>query len=335
MATIKEVAAHAGVSITTVSHAINHPDRVSGTMRLGVKNAIRDLGYNPNPTAQNLRTGRTNLVALLIPDVRNPFFAHFVQVVQTEVSGHGLDTIIYNADVPGSMAKTYIAEYLSQIGQHRFDGLIVVEEALIGNIDILSELDLATVYIGHLERPIVDNVVFDDFGAAYEITEHLIEIGHRSIGHITGELDFESGKQRYQGFQQALKDHGLSVNEDLVYSDTYFRPAGRDGIRYLLERDEPPTAVFIASSQMAIGAFATIHDMGRQIPDDIAVATIDYDDNMEDMRPTLTTIDYNPRLVGHIAANQLLERLGGDNTEPPRSINIPFTLLKRNSTSSS
>lgn len=332
MATIKEVAEYAGVSITSVSHVINHPERVSETMRERVEKAILDLGYNPNPNARSLRTGRSNLIALLIPDICSPFFSQLVQTIQTEVSKLGLDTVIYNTDVPGGMAKTHVAEYLTQIGQHRFDGLIVAEEALLGHTDILPELNLATVFIGNLEvQPLVDTIIFDDYTAAYQVTGYLIDKGHRRIAHITGELDFHSACERYRGFRQVLEDHSLPIEDDLIYHGTYLRPAGRKGIRYLLEHSNPPTAVFIANSQMAISALATIYDMGKRVPEDIAIVTIDYDAHMEDVRPTLTTIDYNPVTLGHLAVTQLFERLEGNSSDPPRSLNVPFTLLARNS----
>ncbi|MCA9881435.1 MAG: LacI family DNA-binding transcriptional regulator [Anaerolineae bacterium] len=331
MTTIKRVAQHAGVSITSVSHAINHPNRVSDTMRRRVEKAIEELGYHPNPTAQNLRTGRTNLIALLIPDICNPFYPELVQVIQTQVSRVGLDTLIFNTDVPGNLSGTHMTEYLSQIGQNRFDGVIVASEALVGHEHVLEDLDLPAVYIGHLSEPIIDNVTIDDFAAAYMATEYLIKKGHQRIAHISGEPKFFAGKQRQQGYEKALLDHDLAVYPNYIYAGTFLRPAGREGIRVLLTQPAPPTAVFIANSQMAIGALATLSDMGKQVPEDIAIVTFDDIAEMEDIRPTLTTIDYSPRLIAHHAIQLLFERLEGTTPDPPRSIRVPFSLLKRNS----
>ncbi|MCA0453877.1 MAG: LacI family transcriptional regulator [Chloroflexi bacterium] len=331
MTNIKEVAKHAGVSITTVSHVLNHPERVSKEMQKRVLQAIDDLKYQPTPHAQSLRTGRTNLVGLLIPDICNPFYPELVKVIQVELGQTGMDTLIYNTDVPGGMSATHIAHYLNQIAQKRLDAVIIAGEALTGNEELLTMLDLPAVYIGHLNQSLIDYVTIDDYAAAYDATRYLIEKGHRRIGHISGEPRFFSGRARQQGYEQALRDHGLPVDASLIYEGTYLRPAGRSGIRYLLNLAQPPTAVFIANSLMALAALATLYDMNLQVPDDVALMTFDEIAEMEDVRPKLTTIDYNPHTLGEVAVRLLLERLEGNGTTSPQAIRVPYTLLKRDS----
>ena len=331
MTTIKKVAEHAGVSITTVSHVLNHPDRVSKDMRDRVLGSINALSYQPNPNAQSLRTGRTNLLALMIPDICNPFFPELVQIIQTEVGVSGLDTVIYNTDVPGGRSIIRSSEYFLQISPKRFDGVIIAGEAFVGNEAILRELKLPSVYIGHLDEAIIDNVSIDEFRASYQAVEYLIHKGHRRIAHISGELAFFPGRERLRGYQQALLDYGLPLESDLMYQGTFLRPSGREGIRYLLDRDNPPSAVFIASGMMAIAALATIKDMGRRAPDDVAVVTFDNIAEMEDVRPTLTTVDHNPRTIGQMTAQLLLQRLEGTAPPDPQSIKVPYTLLEGDS----
>src|SRR5438445_5830674 len=121
MSTIGKFAAKAGVSPTTVSHVINHADRVSKSMRDRVQSAIDELGYVPNRHAQSLRTGRTNIIAMLIPDIRNPFFPEMVKTTQSELEREGLDTLIFNTDVPGGHSQEHAREYLHEISRKRVD----------------------------------------------------------------------------------------------------------------------------------------------------------------------------------------------------------------------
>lgn len=331
MTNIKEVAKYAGVSITTVSHVLNHPERVSEELRKRVLQAIDTLNYHPSPSAQSLRTGRTNLIALLIPDICNPFYPELVKVIQSELGKAGMDTLIYNTDVPGGRSVNHVTEYFRYISQKRVDGIIVAGEALAGTEDFLQALDLPTVYIGHLETPVIDSVSIDDYAAAYDATRYLIEKGHQHIGHISGERQFFSGRARQQGYEQALRDHGLPVEEHLIFAGTYLRPAGRAGIQHLLTQEQPPSAVFVANYLMALGALGALYDMNKRVPNDIALMAFDNIPEMEDVRPTLTTIDYNPNNVGQLAAQRLLEKLEGNTSEIPQSIRVPYTLVQGNS----
>lgn len=332
MTTIKQVADHAGVSITTVSHVLNHPDRVSKPMRDRVIVAIEELDYQPNPNAQSLRTGRTGLVGLMVPDICNPFYTELVQSIQTEVGGLGLDVVIFNTDVPGGQATIHSSQYFRQITPKRYDGVIVAGEALIGNEDAMRELKVPTVYVGNLNEPVVDYVTIDEYGAGYMATQYLVQKGHRLVAHISGEPDFYAGKKRQQGYEAALRDSGIEVRDNLIYRGTFLGPSGRDGIRALLAQDPRPTAVFVANSLMAIGAVAAAHDLGIGIPHDIALATMDNIAAMEDVRPTLTTIDFDPRMVGHMAAQRLIEKLGADTSNGlPRRIDVPYRLIERDS----
>ncbi|MGZ2373322.1 DNA-binding LacI/PurR family transcriptional regulator [Sinorhizobium medicae] len=196
MSTIAKVAARAGVSPTTVSHVINHSDRVSKPLRERVEAAIKDLGYKPNPQAQSLRTGRTNIVAMLIPDIRNPFYPELVKAAQSELEVAGLDMLIFNTDVPGGQSQDHGREYLRQIGNKRVDGLIVGDFALHGMHDALMRVETPTVFIGNLPNHAVDCVRIDDFGGGYQMGAYLAGKGHRRIAHVTGPSFFAEAMSR-------------------------------------------------------------------------------------------------------------------------------------------
>lgn len=331
MVTIKAVAKRAGVSITSVSHVINRPDRVTPELRERVLQAIEEMGYQPNPSARTLRTGRTNLLALMISDICNPFWTELAHTIHRVVENEGYEILIFDTDVPSGKSETRAEQYARQISQKRFDGAIVAGEAAVGTEHILEEMDIPTVYVGQLEKPVIDSVTIDDCAAAYDATTYLIKQGYNRIAHITGELRFISGRERRRGYEQALTDHGLLIDDQLIFAGTYLSPAGRHAMKQLLSMEMPPDAVFIANARMAIGALASAFDMGRKVPDDVAVMCIDRYSEMDDVRPRLTTIDYNPGVIGEITAQLMLDRLQGLDSNEPRSIIIPHTLLKGDS----
>ena len=196
MSTISKVAEKAGVSRTTVSHVINHADRVSKSLRDRVNAAIDELGYAPNPQAKSLRTGRTDMIAMLIPDIGNPFYTEMVKAAQAGLEKAGLEALVYNTDVPGGHWKTHGHDYLRQLTRKRVDGLIVGEFALHGMDDELAKRDTPTVFIGHLPNKSVDSVHFDDYGGGYLLGEHLARRGHKQIVEVTGPSFFGSAMAR-------------------------------------------------------------------------------------------------------------------------------------------
>jgi DNA-binding LacI/PurR family transcriptional regulator len=328
MSTIAKVAERAGVSRTTVSHAINHADRVSKNLRERVQAAIDDLGYVPNLQAQSLRTGRTNMVAILIPDILNPFFAELVKGLQTELESHGLDALIYNTDVPGGHAQEHGAQYLRQFTQKRVDGVIIGDFALQGLTDSLRSIDLPSVFIGHLPNKAVDTVQLDDFGGAYAAAAHLAERGYRRIALVSGPKTFLEADERTAGFKQALVDTGLSFDRALQYEGTYLQHSGQEAATWLANMSalDRPTAVFFANSLMAIGGLSRFYDLGIKVPDDIAVATFDDIAQLEYVRPRLTTTGNRPAALAAAAVAMLGGRLAGDVSGPARSTILPCRL---------
>ena len=316
------------MSRTTVSHAINHSDRVSKPLRDKVQAAIAELGYTPNPQAQSLRTGRTNVVATLIPDVLNPYFTEIVKTVQTELEGSGLDTLIFNTDVPGGHPEHHGREYLRQINRKRFDGLIVTDFALRGMLGTLDTLDLPGVFIGHLDGHSVDCVALDEYGGGYLMGDHLAKQGHRRIAHVTGPTAFREADARSRGFDQALRDHGVAVETSLRFEGSFLQPSGREAVRWLLEAHaaDLPSAVFFGNSLMAIGALAEFYDRGISIPNDMAVATFGDAAQLEYVRPRLTTVGNKPATLARIATAMLIDRISGKAPQERRTEIVPCIL---------
>lgn len=326
MVTISKVARHAGVSKTTVSHVINHGDRVSKSLRERVQLAIEELGYSPNPQARSLRTGRTNIVAMLIPDIRNPFYPELVKTAQSELEALGLDMLIFNTDVPGGRSQDHSRDYLNQISRKRVDGLIVGDFALHGMHDALVKLDIPAVFIGHLPNHAVDSVKIDDYGGGYQMGAYLAKKGHRIVAQITGPAFFKEAMQRAEGFEQGLRDHGAQVDAGLRYEGSYLTPSGKEAAQWLLSKDSLPSALFFGNYLMASGALAEFYDCGIRVPQDIAVAVFGDQPQLEYVRPKLTRVGNSPAVLARRATEMLLERLNGSYDGEPRTEVVPCHL---------
>lgn len=328
MSTISKVAERAGVSRTTVSHVINHPDRISKSLRVRVQAAIDELGYQPNPQAKSLRTGRTNVIAMLIPDIRNPFYTELVKTAQSALEAVDLDTLIFNTDVPGGHGQKHARDYLRQISHRRVDGLIVGDFALHGIHDELLKLEVPCVFIGHLTNRAVDSVKLDDFGGGYLMGAHLARQGHRRVANVTGPSFFREAMQRAEGFEKGLSDNGVDVLPELRFEGSYLPPSGRDAAKWLIRMPAAtrPTAVFFASYLMAQGGLSEFHDHGIVVPRDIRLAIFDDMPQLEYVRPALTRAGKSPTVLAARATEMLMERLSGRYTGPARAEVIPCAL---------
>jgi DNA-binding LacI/PurR family transcriptional regulator len=328
MSTIAKVAERAGVSRTTVSHVLNHADRVSKPLRAKVEAAIAEMGYTPNPQARSLRTGRTNLIAMLIPDIRNPYFPELVKTAQSALEGDGFDTLVFNTDVPGGHSQEHGREYLRQVQLRNVDGLIVGDFALHGIHDALLALDVPAVFIGNLPNHAVDSVKLDDFGGGKLIATHLAKQGHTRIAHVTGPSVFVEAMARADGFEAGLRDNHITPDPALRFEGSYLPPSGRDAARWLigLTGKQRPTAVFFANYLMAMGALTEFHDQGVRVPDDIALTVFDDLPQLEYVRPRLTRAGKSPSVLAQRAAEMLLDRLSGRYDGPPRTEVIECTL---------
>lgn len=328
MSTIAKVAARAGVSLTTVSHAINHADRVSVALRERVQSAIDELGYVPNRQAQSLRTGRTNVIAMLIPDIRNPFFPEMVQAAQSELEREGLDLLVFNTDVPGGHAQKHGRDYLREIRTRGVDGLIIGDVALHGMHEELLSLDIPAAFIGFLSNNAVDSVRLDSFEGAHQMGAYLACKGHRRVAHITGPSFFQEAIVRRDGFEAGLAANGGEPSDDLRFEGSYLELSGREAIDWLLKRHagNMPTAIFFANYLMALGGLPELYDRGVSVPGDIAVAVFDDSPQIDFLRPRVTRVGNSPAELARRATAMLLERLNKKTAESPRTEIVPCRL---------
>ncbi|MCG8653452.1 MAG: LacI family transcriptional regulator [Pirellulales bacterium] len=324
MTTISDVAERAGVSRTTVSHVLNNADRVSAHLRERVRVAIDELGYVPNPRAKSLRTGTTNVIALLIPDIANPFYTEVVRTTQHCLERYGKDLLVFNSDVPGGHAKQHNREYLAQIHNKGVDGLVIGDFAFHGMYEAIAEIKTPTVFIGHLPTQSVDSVRADDFGGSYQMGRYLVSAGHRRIAVVTGPSNFDAAVLRTNGFERGAAEAGLKPDQLLRFEGSYLAPSGAAAVDWLMDEHghDLPSVVFFANLLMAFGGIAALHDRGLDIPSDIKVALFGDHTPVEFIRPKLTRVGIAPAKLARIAVDMLMERLEGRFAGPARSLVI-------------
>jgi len=331
VATIRDVAERAEVSVATVSHVINGTHFVSPELRQRVLNAIEALDYRPNRLAQALSKQNIPLLALIVPDISNPYWSHVARAVQDLTDEHDYSVIVCSTDGLLKREVRFLRSLSGWIG-----GLILhpyhvthkhVNRYMGDDIPVVIIGDFLTAR-GHPKN--WDWVGGDNEGGAQAAVEHLIELGHRRIAFIQGPSGTPTGTRRLAGFRRAFELAGLSMDENLLIPGDYTRDAGRAGMRVLLDAGHPPTAVFCANDLIALGALETARQYGCRVPQDISIIGFDDIDEAERVTPSLTTIQQPPRRLGVAAAETLIERLKG-RTEP-RRVALKFSLVVREST---
>jgi LacI family transcriptional regulator len=323
--TIADVALHAGVSKTTVSHVLSGRRPVATPTRERVQTSIRELGYRPDGLARSLRTRRSHLVALLIPDITNPFYPTLSRGLEAGI-GPGYHVVVCNTDSRPSDELEFVAEMCDR----RVDGLVLDSFAV--DVDELREVtgpDVPLVWIGAEaeDHPGIDVVRPNDEQGAYDATMHLVERGRTRVAMIDGVPG--SGEPRNQGFRRALAEADRPTNGTMIRHGGWTREGGAGAMRALLEGRERPDGVFCANDLMAIGALDALRERHLRVPDDVALVGFDDIDAAALVSPPLTSV-VNPAFeTGRAAGGLLMERMTGAYAGPQRVVTLPCRLVTR------
>jgi LacI family repressor for deo operon, udp, cdd, tsx, nupC, and nupG len=331
--TLRDVAELAGVSPRTVSNVVNGYVHVSAATRAKVEEAIEKLDYRPNILARNLANGRSGQIAVVIPYLDTPYFAELLQAIIPRARDRGFNVLIDQTDGD----PVHEAELIRRRARgFAYDGMIFSPLGLAQADLTQRDRDLPLVVLGERSSDgSFDHVGIDDVAASCEAVGHLISLGHRRIAAI-GDQPYRTGEaaqRRTAGYRRAHRDAGLEVDDSLVIVTPRFnRVDGAVAMAELLDRKDPPTAVFAYSDLVALGAIRTIMERGLRVPEDVAV--IGYDD-IEDGRystPTVSTIAPDKVGIAAAAVDRLLERIDRRNDLPGKEIMCPYTLIPREST---
>ncbi|MGE5552234.1 MAG: LacI family DNA-binding transcriptional regulator [Bacteroidota bacterium] len=305
MATISDVAKTAGVSVATVSRVLNQSDKVRSDTRQRVLQAIEQLRYAPDASAKALRSRRTNLIGVVIPDVSSIYYLELLKGVENTAIESNYNLIICDSQ---NSADREI-EYMRMLSERRLDGFIVINTLMSdAQVEALLHQGFPLVLVGRVLRGgHASSIMVDNRSGARQAVEHLIGHGHRRIAYIRG-MFHPDDEERFSAYRQALADHGLPFDPQLVERGHFTEEGGAQAMQRLLHKAKF-SAVFAANDEMAIGAMEKARQLGLCIPDDLALVGFDNIRLARHVTPGLTTADMPKYQLGAMAAKKLLQAL--------------------------
>lgn len=318
MATIKDVAKAADVSTATVSAVINESAYVSPELRSRILRAVRDLNYVPSLVARNLRSGRSQLIALAVADLANPFYSRIVCAAEAAVAAWGFSLVLFNSDEKPDTEK----RILSRIQTLGCDGAVLVP---VGAASMYQRRDfhgsIPMVLLGRtIDDDSLDSITIDNHSAGRQATNYLLDLGHRRIGSITGPMQLSTGSGRLQGMIEAMAARGLAPLAGHVRSGEFREDTAYSVARDLIGQPDRPTALYVANGVMAIGVMRAIADLGLRCPEDISIASTDTVAGMGGLKPRLTRTEHPVTDMTNEALRMLVDRIEGKVSVPARNI---------------
>ncbi len=330
MATINQVATLARVSTATVSHVLNNSANVSPKLRERVMKVVRQLNYHPNYHARSLRTRESKTVAMIIPDITNPFFPKVVRGAEDALVRQGYTLIVGNSDYQTEKEETYFRTFCEK----RVDGLLLTINPTRPP-DYLRRhnfTETPVVYINRVYRGVGgDAVLTDNVGGSREAVRHLLQCGHRRIGIITGPLNLTMAKRRLRGYEHALAECGIGPEADLIREGHYDVKSGYEQARALLSLTARPTALFVSNGLMTMGCVRAILESGLRCPEEIAVVSFDDLELFDIMRPRISAVEQPDYDLGSTAAEMLVKRITDRTSGPCRRKVLKTKLIVRDS----
>lgn len=333
--TISQVAKMLGVSPSTVSRAMNNAPGVSDSVRKEILDFIDEIGYRPNTVAQSLSRGRSNMVALILGDIRNPFYADLAFGIQKALDSHGFIVTTFNSEYDYDKEQ----QFIQFARQYNYSGIILVTVNSEEADKYLAHLDLPVLLVNRITKHYTGPlVVTDNFQAGYIAARHLINLGHRKIGFLAGQHKSSTASaQRFQGYRQALDNYQLEYHEEYCLFDLDWRMnTGYNAAQTIFSSKKKknasfPSAFLIANDLLALGFMDYCGDKAIRIPEDISIVSFDNIAYADLHQIQLTTVSQHVETMSLEAANLMLQLLTNPPKEPKRVIIEP-TLIVRNTT---
>ncbi|KHE72874.1 LacI family DNA-binding transcriptional regulator [Halobacillus sp. BBL2006] len=325
MATIKDVAKRAGVAVSTASYALNGNEKVSAATVDKVLKAARELNYQKNGFASDLKRTKTNTIALILSDMSGPYFSELIKGVQ-EVTASNQYDLIACSSVGGdrSTATKFLRE-------KRVDGAIILAHNISTKaIEESAREDFPIVVLDrNVENPYAIHVEVNNRQGGYQATEHLIQNGHRSIGFVSGPIDSHDNEERFKGYMDALKDNNIPYQSRLKMGGEFTREGGYRATKMLIAQQNLPDAIFYANDEMAIGGLQAFHEKGISVPDDVSIVGFDDIQLSEYVHPPLTTVRQPKYEAGALSVHMIFQMLAGEKVE--RNYNLSTEFVERSS----
>lgn len=305
--TIQDVALRAGVSRATVSRVLNSHPSVAPDLRARVEAAVSALGYQPNRAARRLRANSSDIVGLVIPDIQNPVFVGVARGVEDEAYKHQMNVVLCNADDNAAKQQAYL-----RILQSEQAGIIIAPRHTRDG-DVLRKVRDAGIALVLIDRHVdhfeADTVQVDNVRGAALAVNHLLSLGYRRIAIIAGLQTLSPGRERLDGYRQALLAAGREVDDTLIGRADFKEEGGYALTRQLMALSQPPDAIFSSNSLMSLGALRALRDLGLRAPNDVALVGFDDLPYAEHMQPALTAVAQPAIEIGQQAVQLLLRRL--------------------------
>lgn len=328
---MSDIAKQAGVCKATVSRALNNPERVSAKTLEKVLKVVAESEYTPNKLAAGLRQGKSRNIAIMLPDITNPYFSPVVRSVENVAHQRGYSVILNDTQDDPALERTFA----SMVKTRQVDGIITNSSRIPFDIDpsrpAAEQLPPLVNASEFTELAGIPKVGVDNYLIGVEATEHLLALGHTRIGIIAGPDTINSSLLREQGFRDTMAKAGVKVEEKLVFHGDFSSQSGVEGAQKLMQQRHRPTALFCFGDLAAIGALHALRELEYRIPDDVSIISVDGIALGEYCAPPLTTIAQPMEKIGQTIATILLDLIEGK--PPGKELNIlPHQLIERKST---
>lgn len=317
MSKMSDVAKMANVSTATVSRVLRSPDSVKEDTRNKVLCAIETLNYQPNMVARQFRTKKTKTILVVVPDITNPFFSKVLRGIEHTAVQNGYQVIL--GDTENDEIRE--SEYLDLLRQKQADGGVLLTARMNRkNLEEIAEqfpVVLACEYVDGLNVPTVS---IDNISSAKKATEHLINLGHKRIAHISGPVSVVLSRDRMKGYRQAMVYHELPIEPVFMQEGDFSFESGYNQMLKFLALENPPSAVFAASDEMAVGAVKAARSNGLRVPEDLAVVGFDNIELGSIVEPGITTIEQPKYQIGNMAMELLVKLIDQEELQKNQSV---------------
>lgn len=326
--TIADIARKAGVSRSTVSRVITNNPNVSTDTREKIQSIIDSYKYKPNSLARGLAVGKINVIALIIGDIRNPFYSEMVWMIENILTENGYMVVLCDS---GYTIEKEIS-YLQTVKQLGFSGVILASALESSELtSILKTMDCPVLLINRYIKSFeCDSVILDNFQGGYTATRHLIELGHTKIGMLAGPVKSTSSLERLEGYKQALQNFQIEYRENFVVNGNLTIEDGyKYGVNLIKSIGDKPTAVFAGNDLMAIGIIQAYNEYGLNIPEELSIVGFDDISYSSINKIGLTTIRQPLQEMAHMVAKRILKKIQDGDSEDRKFIFTPQLIVRK------
>ena len=327
---LKDIAAYTNVSISTVSRVVNNKNRVNPETRKKILEALEKFKYIPDETARRLKSGVSKTIGIVVPDISNEFFSTIIRGAQFAASRENYSVIICDSGSDARREKEAVELLFSK----QVSGLILATVSCdMGFHKMFSESNIPVVFVDNIPDTVssFDCVVIDNQNAGFTLTNHLIELGHKKIAIITGNLEENSAYARLEGYRIAFRTHKMPPNDNYIFSGSFSMEYGIEAMERILELSDRPTALVASNNTLAYGALRVLLDRGLHIPEDFSIACFDASDKTGLLRPQLTSIIQPAMDIGRIASETILKKQKNQSFEMHEKVFLTPKLLIKES----